>query len=338
MAAQCGPAARGLNAQVSDDGAYVRLTRQSRVGRRALAPRYAMDGTQVVSYNCGSCIIQIDWDASSTYMRCATAAKELRWFDVSQKKTISAQYASELHWESPTTVFGRHCVAAWSSSFIVASCHAARGLLASGSDAGILRLLKSPAVVRGAPGVDVKAHASSITCVRWSGDRLFTVGGRDRALLQWRVVPLMEKKPLTGLQKARASSQARVVALIAKISMRPSALPAADDDVVSTTSSSAARKTGARSALCHLCGAANPVTRRPAACAERWTRVHEALAAPGDDLDDPGELPPDPNAASFAPASLSDAIDATTLPTPSTQGLHCLTPSTHRFGHHAFDG
>ena len=69
---------------------------------------------------------------------------------------------------------------------------------------------------------------------------------------------------------------------------------------MSTTSSSAARKTGARSALCHLCGAANPVTsrlRHVAACEERWTRVHEAaLAAPGDDLDDPGELPPDPHA------------------------------------------
>ena len=70
---------------------------------------------------------------------------------------------------------------------------------------GVLRLLKSPAVVRGAPGVDVKAHASSITSVRWNDDRLFTVGGRDRALLQWRVVPLMEKKPLTALQRARAS-------------------------------------------------------------------------------------------------------------------------------------
>ena len=124
------------------------------VGRRGGSLRvYAMDGTQVVSYNnCGSRIIQIDWDASSNYIRCATAAKELRWFDVSQKKTISARRA-RLHWESPTTVFGRHCVAAWSSSFIVASCHAARGLLASGSDAGILRPLKSPAVVRAPPAL-----------------------------------------------------------------------------------------------------------------------------------------------------------------------------------------
>ena len=266
MAAQAaGQQHEALNAQkVSDDGVdSVRLTSDRvAVGRRDGSLRvYDMDGTQVVSYNnCGSRIIQIDWDASSNYIRCATAAKELRWFDVGQRKTISAQYASELHWESPTTVFGRHCVAAWSSSFIVASCHAARGLLAAGSDAGILRLLKSPAVVRGAPGVDVKAHASSITCVRWSGDRLFTVGGRDRALLQWRVVPLMEKKPLTGLQKARASQfwkDARSkLALIAKTAKTTvGALPVDDeDDVVSTTSSSAARKTGARSALCHLCG------------------------------------------------------------------------------------
>ena len=78
---------------MSDDGVdSVRLASDKvAVGRRGGSLRvYAMDGTQVVSYNnCGSRIIQIDWDASSNYIRCATAAKELRWFDVSQKKTIA---------------------------------------------------------------------------------------------------------------------------------------------------------------------------------------------------------------------------------------------------------
>ena len=167
----------------------------------------------------------------------------------------------------------------------------------------------------------MKAHASSITSVRWSGDRLFTVGGRDRALLQWRVVPLMEKKPLTALQKARASQfwkDARSkLALIAKTSHTTvGALPVDDEeDVVSTTSSSAARKTGARSALCHLCGAANPghvvvcATSRPRRGAV--ARVHEAA------LRGARRRPRRPGRAAAGPACWrrllprpSDAIDA----------------------------
>ena len=51
-----------------DDGVDMRLTSDKvAVGRRAGSLRvYAMDGTQVVSCNnCGSRIVQIDWDASS---------------------------------------------------------------------------------------------------------------------------------------------------------------------------------------------------------------------------------------------------------------------------------
>ena len=70
MAAQsAGQQHEALNAQkVSDDGVdSVRLTSDKvAVGRRDGSLRVYADGTQVVSYNnCGSRIIQIDWDASS---------------------------------------------------------------------------------------------------------------------------------------------------------------------------------------------------------------------------------------------------------------------------------
>ena len=327
-----------LAEKVNDDGVdSVRLAAdQVAVGCRDGAVRvYTLDGTRVAAFgNCGSRISQIDWDSTSSYIRCATASKELRWFNVTQRVPVGAVHAASLAWPSPTTIFGGHAVAAWTKTRAVASVHAAGGLLAAGSDRGALCLLTCPAVVRGAPSVDALAHASSIVCVRWGGERLFSVGGQDRLLLQWRVVLLGGQKPLAPTQQARASQlwkAARAnIALIAKTARTVEALPADDDE---STASSTTRTTGSRMALCHLCGAANPVTSRArhvAACEERWLQVHEAsLEAPGDDLDDPGALPPDPHAGVDFDGLDHAALDARNVESERVFFAHALVSCEH---------
>ena len=86
-------------------------------------------------------------------------------------------------------------------------------------------------------------------------------------------------------------------------------------------------------ALCHLCGAANPVTSRArhvAACEERWLQVHEAsLEAPGDDLDDPGALPPDPHAGVDFDGLDHAALDARNVESERVFFAHALVSCEH---------
>ena len=80
-------------------------------------------------------------------------------------------------------------------------------------------------------------------------------------------------------------------------------------------------------------GAANPVTsriRHVAACAERWTRVHEAaLAAPGDDLDDPGALPEDPHEGVDFDSLTMPELDAANVESERVFFEHALVPCEH---------
>ena len=53
-----------------------------------------------------------------------------------------------------------------------------------------LELYKHPCIDDGAQCVATHAHGMHATCVRFScdGRRLFTVGGKDRTLKQWKIV------------------------------------------------------------------------------------------------------------------------------------------------------
>ena len=65
-------------------------------------------------------------------------------------------------------------------------------LLAVVSENGKLEIFKHPCVDKGAQPVTVLAHSCHATSVRFSvdGKYLYTVGGRDRLLMQWRVTNL----------------------------------------------------------------------------------------------------------------------------------------------------
>ena len=65
-------------------------------------------------------------------------------------------------------------------------------LVAMVDESGELAVYKHPCVDSGSRPVGVDAHACHVTCARFScdGKYLFTVGGRDRTMMQWKVITM----------------------------------------------------------------------------------------------------------------------------------------------------
>ena len=71
-----------------------------------------------------------------------------------------------------------------------------------------MKLFNYPCVYDDAPYREYKGHASYVTCVRWGADDrlLFSAGGGDRCVFQWRAVGVAKEDALKG---AAAAAPAR---------------------------------------------------------------------------------------------------------------------------------
>lgn len=67
-------------------------------------------------------------------------------------------------------------------------------------DFGHVRLLNCPSLIEHAPARVYPGHSSHVMCVRFSPDdkRVVSVGGKDRAVFQWRTHALVEPKEIPG--------------------------------------------------------------------------------------------------------------------------------------------
>ena len=65
-------------------------------------------------------------------------------------------------------------------------------LVAIVDESGDLQVFKHPCVDKGSACVSVSAHSIHATCVRFScdGKTLYTIGGRDRLLMQYKVISM----------------------------------------------------------------------------------------------------------------------------------------------------
>jgi hypothetical protein len=63
-------------------------------------------------------------------------------------------------------------------------------MIATADDFSLVKLFNGPVVADDAPFRAYRGHASHVMCVRFGCDdrRLFTVGGTDRCVFQWRTV------------------------------------------------------------------------------------------------------------------------------------------------------
>lgn len=221
-------------------------------------------------------------------------------------KPLGAAAAATVRWVGATAIYGHHALGAWpkrkraAATRAVTAVHNLDGsrLLAAGGDSGAVRLLRSPALVAGAPSVAAAAHGSAVACLRWAGSAaahddgdgssgiLLSCGGQDRTLLQWRAHSTRVRR-LTPWQRARASK--RWQSSISRVMLLGTA--------------TGERSGGSKMALCHLCGTLNAAPTRDrhlAKCVLAWHAAQEAAAkrdtGGASDDEDPGPLPADPHA------------------------------------------
>ena len=77
-------------------------------------------------------------------------------------------------------------------------------------DRSRVRLLNYPCVVDEAPAKTYRGHSSHVTNVRWSpdGERAVSVGGKDRAVFQWRLVDDAPRRARERAARARGAAEA----------------------------------------------------------------------------------------------------------------------------------
>lgn len=135
-------------------------------------------------------VISLDWGTSGQIIRSVRRDGTINLW-----KAASGQSTEEEEkWKTWTSPFG-WCVegiyTATSDPRYILSVdrHPSTGLVAVGTDWGVVQVFKFPCAA-GARSRLHKAHANRVTAVRWSGDgsRLFSAGGYDQSIAQWRWV------------------------------------------------------------------------------------------------------------------------------------------------------
>ena len=120
---------------------------------------------------------------------------ELNFFDATtgkQQKSIIAM--KDVDWDTWSLTLGWPVQGLWPSvpdgNEVVACARSRSGMsMASGDVVGRIRLSRYPCVTQGSSYVEYRGHsAARVTDLRFSSDdaTLFSIGGRDRMLLQWR--------------------------------------------------------------------------------------------------------------------------------------------------------
>lgn len=143
-------------------------------------------------------ITNIDWSMDSTYLRSVCIGYELLFFTVPdcQQDTSGASNTVETLWSS------QHCKFGWIVDGIFpketsgdhincVDISEDQSLIATGDDFGLVNLFRNPAR-KGVPCRSFLAHSEHVMRVKFGrGDLagyVFSVGGQDQALMQWKIV------------------------------------------------------------------------------------------------------------------------------------------------------
>jgi len=140
-------------------------------------------------------ILAIDWSADSQYIQSNCNAYEILWAQASDGTHLTGG-ASALRDEKWAT---HTCKISWptqgvfppaaSGDFVNGVMRSPDGsLFATGDDQGCVNLFRYPAL-KGAKCASFKAHSEHVVRVTFSADgaRVFSVGGYDRCVMQWRM-------------------------------------------------------------------------------------------------------------------------------------------------------
>lgn len=151
---------------------------------------------QCICEGSSSAISAVDWDVSGTVLQANNGSGELMFFNASNGEQIRhASEARDLEWHSWSLPMGYATVGCWPSAALrvelgSVDANRDRTLLVTGDTSGRVRLYRFPAFEKSVVPRTRVAHAGSVRRVKFSADgrHVFSVGGADCAVLQWRVV------------------------------------------------------------------------------------------------------------------------------------------------------
>jgi len=143
-----------------------------------------------------SAVLMIDWSADSRKMRSNSLDWELLFWDVTEAGEISQDPSGRSNnvstkWQTNTMKFGWHVEGIFPKNVVEAD-HINRvtgnleeSLLATGDDFCNVRIFRNPARPGNVPRT-YRGHGEHVTNVIFNGDKLFSTGGGDQTLIQWK--------------------------------------------------------------------------------------------------------------------------------------------------------
>jgi len=146
-----------------------------------------------------SFITHLDWSADSRFIRTNDGSYELLFYAV--KKGNQAPHAGsalkDTVWHTSTCPISWATQGIWAPGYDgtdINHCDASVDthpdgyrILAAGDDFGKVKLYRYPSMVEPSKAITLKGHSSHVTKVKFNGEYLYSTGGNDTAVIQWRV-------------------------------------------------------------------------------------------------------------------------------------------------------
>lgn len=148
-----------------------------------------------------SFITHIDWSENGEALHSTCGAYELLYWDINSKKqdTSGASNFRDEDWNTWTVVLGWPVQGIWEPTMDGSDINAVDRsskphddgyrLLATGDDHGKVKVFRYPCMVENSKAVEGLGHSSHVTMVKFSksGQYLFSAGGNDTCIFQWKV-------------------------------------------------------------------------------------------------------------------------------------------------------
>lgn len=142
-----------------------------------------------------SAIETMDWSADCKWMRSTCLAYELLFWNIGEDGAMTqdpagASNTTAVEWASKTVKFGWHVDGIFPRGTDGTHINRVVGnpegtLIATGDDWCNVRLFRDPVRKGGKPRT-YRGHSEFVTNVIFQGDRIFSVGGYDQTLMQWK--------------------------------------------------------------------------------------------------------------------------------------------------------
>jgi microtubule-associated protein-like 6 len=139
-------------------------------------------------------ITHVDWSADGNHIQTNDMSYELLFYNANTGAQITSPLKDET-WKTWTCTLGWPVQGVWPSESDGTDVNSVDRspdgtLVATGDDFSSVKLFRYPCVEPKSEFTVGKGHSSHVTNVRFScdGKRLFTTGGNDRCVMQWRVV------------------------------------------------------------------------------------------------------------------------------------------------------